>query len=122
MVLRGGTDHGGPADIDIFDAGLPIGAARDGLAEGIEVHGQEIDGADPEFLHGCSMALQIPAAKQSAVNLRVKSLHAPVEDLGKARMLGDVNYRQSDVPQHLRRTARRENLDAAGSQCPAKVV
>src|SRR5690606_34212400 len=70
----------------------------------------------------CPMALQIPAAKQSAVNLWVKSLHAPVEDLGKARMLGDVNYRQSDVPQHLRRTARRENLDAAGSQCPAKVI
>src|SRR5699024_7251090 len=44
MVLRGGTDHGGPADVDLLDAVLHARARGDGVREGIEVDHDEVEG------------------------------------------------------------------------------
>src|SRR5690606_24734622 len=55
MVLGGGADHGRAADVDILDD-VVIGRARgDGFLEGIEVDGDEVDGADFVLDHGGSV-------------------------------------------------------------------
>ena len=42
-VLRGGADHGRPADVDVLDRRRGVGAARNRRLERIEVHDQAID-------------------------------------------------------------------------------
>src|SRR5699024_4387568 len=44
VVLGGGADHRGPADVDLLDALVRGGARGDHLAEGVEVDDDEVEG------------------------------------------------------------------------------
>ena len=51
VVLGGGADHAGAADIDLLDAVLEADAGLgDGGLEGIEVHHHQVDGRDAQAL------------------------------------------------------------------------
>ncbi len=85
-VLRGRAQHGGPADVDVLQ-GLGLGhAARDRLAEGVEVDAHEVDGVDA--VRGELREVPLVAPREdAAVNAGMQRLDAAVEDLGEA---GDV--------------------------------
>ena len=50
VVLRGGTHHRGPADVDLFNAFVDPGTGCDGGLERVEVHRHQVEGSDIEFL------------------------------------------------------------------------
>jgi hypothetical protein len=53
MVLRGGADHRGTADVDVLDGVIDRRVlARDGLLERVQVDGEQVDRLDAVFAHG----------------------------------------------------------------------
>ncbi len=85
-VLGGGADHGGAADVDVFDqmaegdAGL-----RGGLLEGIEIDHHHVDGLDAVGGDG-GFVLRVAAnVEQAAMDAGVQGLHAAVQHLRESR-------------------------------------
>ena len=46
VVLRGSANHGGATNVDLLDDGVLIGAGRNGLNEGVQVHNHQVEGLD----------------------------------------------------------------------------
>ncbi len=113
VVLGGAADQGRPADIDVLDAGIEIGAARHRFLEGIEIDDQEVDRRDVVHRHGQLVLLVVAPRQQPAMDRRVQRLDATVHDLGEAGMVGDFGHRYVGLAQHLRRAAGRQDGDAA---------
>ena len=106
VILRCGADHGGAANVDIFDRGVEIRTARHGGLERIEIHHQEIDWGNPMGLHGGHMFGLATHREQTAVNVWMQGLHAAVHHLGAAGDLGDVDDVEPRFAQGLGRPAR----------------
>ena len=112
VVLGGGADHGGAADVDVLDAGLEVGALRDRRLERIEVDDQEIDRPDAVCAHRRGVVLVVADREQAAMHLGMQRLHAAVHHLGKAGELGDVEHGEAGIGQRLAGAAGRDELDA----------
>ncbi len=114
VVLRGAADHRRPADVDLLDGLLERDArlAHRGL-EGVEVHDDEVDRHDAVRRHRLGVARVVAQAEQRPVDLRVQGLHAPVQHLGEAGLLGDVLHGEARGPERLRGAAGRDQLDPA---------
>jgi hypothetical protein len=115
VVLRGGAQHGRPADIDVLDGGRDVARwIRHGLLERIQVHHQQIDGGDAVLVH--HRVILTPAPHQSAVDLRMQGLHAPVHDFGEARMLRHLFDSDAGIREQAGGAAGREYLYPSGGQ------
>src|SRR5206468_9188745 len=87
VVLRGGSQDRGAADIDLVQkhsAGLP---RRRMLAERVEVDDDEVDRLDALALELLAMHRVVAAGEQRGVNLRVQGLHAATKKRG---LTGDI--------------------------------
>ena len=95
VILGCGADHGGAAHIDVLDCIVPIGAARHGGLERIEVDRQEIDVGDA--MGGLRRPMLGVAAhrQQSAMHLWVQGFHAAIHDFGKTGKACDIGYRKA---------------------------
>jgi hypothetical protein len=93
MVLGGGAHHRRAADIDVLDRHLPGHIrARDGFAEGIEIHHHHIDRIDALGGQISLMGRLIAPGEDAAVDAWVQRFHASAQDLrcsGVLRHLGD---------------------------------
>ena len=69
VILRGGADHGGAANVDILDNLLAIRALGDGGGEGIEIDDDKIDRADGMLVHRGDMIRVAPHGEQAAMDL-----------------------------------------------------
>src|SRR5690606_23109981 len=80
-----GAQHGGTADVDVLN-GIGKGAAGlgDGFAEGVEVHHQKVNAINAVLFQCLHVFSTVPPCQQTAMNLGVKRLHTPIEDLGGA--------------------------------------
>ena len=112
VVLRARTDHRRPADVDVLDRGRVIRAARNRGFEGIEVHHEDIDRADPVLFHRMRVALLVAQRQQPAMDHRMKCLHPSVHHLGEAGDLGDVPHLEPRIAHGARRASRRDEFDA----------
>ena len=121
MVLCCRAHHRGATDIDIFDHFVAGRTARDGLGEGIKVHHDQIDGADPVRLHRSDMLGVVAHREQAAVHGRVQGLDPPVHHFGKAGQVGHVADGQARVSQRLGRPAGRDELDAVCGERSAEI-
>ena len=65
-------------------------ASRHGLGEGVEVDDDEVDRADAMGGHRFGMGRIVADGEETAMDLRVESLHPPVHHLGKAGQIGNV--------------------------------
>ncbi len=102
---------GPPMSIISIDL-LEGGAARDGLAEGVEVDDDEVDRGDPLLGELFQVGGALAVGQDAAVDRRVERLHPPAEDLGRA---GDGGDRQDRDPLGFERrlgAAGGEDLDA----------
>ncbi len=84
MVLRGGANHRGAADVDVLDAIVVVGALRDSGLERIEVHNEQIDRADVVREHRGFVLGVLANRKQAAMHRRMQRLHAPVHHFREA--------------------------------------
>ena len=101
MVLGGGADHGGAADVDVFDASRKIGALRDRCFKRIKADDEEIDRPDAMRTHGRGVLLIIPHSQQAAVHFGVKRLHPTIHHFGETGQLGNVEYGKPSVRQRF---------------------
>ena len=121
VVLGGGADHGGAADVDVLDAILVGRALRDSGLEGIEVHDEQIDLWNVVREHGGFMLGILADGEQAAVHLGVQGFHAAVHHFRKAGEIGDVDDLQAGVGQRFACAAGGDELDAAFRQRACEV-
>ncbi len=84
MVLGGRAQHGGAADVDVLDALFEGGAvAGNRVEEGIEIAGDEVDGANTVLLERFGVGGQVTPGQDAAMDGRVERLDAAIEHLGR---------------------------------------
>ena len=116
VILRRCADHRRAANVDILDARLEIGAARDRRFERIEVHIEHIECVDAVLLHCLGMLGIVAQRQQTAVHFRVQRLHAPVHHLRKTRDGADVLHLQPRIRDRLVRAPGRDECRAQAGQ------
>src|SRR5690606_12941127 len=114
VVLGGRTQHGGPADVDVFDSVFERAAGLgDRFTERVQIHDQQVDAVDTVFFQSLHVFRAVATSQEATVYLGVQCLDAAVEDLGRARMLGDFGDLDAGVGQQLGRTTGGKNAHPA---------
>ena len=121
VVLGGGADQGGTADVDVLEAGGEIGTLGHRRLEGIEVDGEQVDGRDPVLVHGRLVRGIAPDGEETAVDGRMEGLDAAVHDFRKAGVARHLGHRDTGVAEGLRRTAGRQDLDVLPGEKTAEL-
>ena len=108
MILGRRAKHGGAADIDVLD-GLVKGTlgAGHGRGEWIEVHRQDIDGADRVLLERRLVGGVGAPGEDAGMDPGVQRLDPSVEHFRKARVVGDLGHGDTLIAQQRGRAARR---------------
>ena len=89
---------------------LAHAVARGRRAEGIEIHGDEIDRRDSLCLDRLHVLRTIASREQSTVHGGMQRLHASVEHLGDAGDVADIARREAGVAQRAGRATGRDDL------------
>ena len=122
VVLGCGAHHRRPADVDILDDRVAVGAALQRLQEWVEVDDDEIDRPDSVLLHCRRMFGIVAHAEKAAVHLRVQGLHAPVHHFGKAGQLADVADLGAQLAKLRRGAAGRDDVDAVAGEAGRELI
>src|SRR5262245_18017691 len=122
VIVRGGPDHRGPADIDLLDRLLARHAGPSyGLDERIERADHQVDGRDAVLLERGQVLGHVLAGQDPAVDLRMQRLHATVEYLGESGRLRYVDDPDTGVADELGGAAGRDDLHAEGGEPPGEL-
>src|SRR5215472_15968218 len=113
VVFRSGADHGDAPNVDIFYARLGARARCDRLREGVEVADEKVDWGDAAFRQRGEMIRLLAPGQKAAMNGRVQCLDPAVEELCSAGDLCYLGDRQSGGHERARRSACRDECDAA---------
>ena len=112
MVLGGGADQGGSADVDLFHRLVAVRAARDGFLERVEVDDDEVDRRDPVRLHRFPVGGEVAPGEDAAMDRRVQRLDPPVHHFRVTGDVGDVACFEAGVGERPRGAAARHQRDA----------
>ena len=116
-VLGGAAQHGRTADVDvlhgIFHGHIGFG---DGLAEGIQVHTNQVDFLDAVFLQGLHVGGHVAAGQQGTVNLGMQGLHPTVANLRETGYIAHARHGKTRFAKQFHRAARGQDLPARGYQ------
>ena len=117
VILGRRPDHGWPADIDVLDEIFEprVGFGR-GVFEAVEVDHHHVDGRDPVLFDGAAMRVIGADGQNSARDLGVQGLNAPVEHLGEAGDFGDVFDGDARLAEQASGSAGGDDLRAHASQ------
>ena len=103
--------------MSMFSTQSSYGApSRDRRLERVEVHRHQVDRRDVVLAHLLQVFRLVAAAEDAAMDLRHQGLHAAVQDLGKAGMLGDFLDRHARLAQGAGRSAGGQDFHAARRQ------
>ena len=113
VILGRAPNHGGPADIDLFD-GFRQGDVRfrDRRFKRIEVHHDEIDWLEAALFRLGLMQRVAPLVEQAAMDARMKRLDPPFQHFRKIGEARDVSHGHSFLAQQVGRAAGGNNIDA----------
>ena len=114
MVLCRGAHESWSSDINLFDDVGGWCPRGNGLAEGVEVDNDELEGLDTQFLELLCVRLEAQVSQNSRVNAGVQGFDAAVERFGEARHFADLGDLVSSITNGLRGRTRRNQLDAIG--------
>ena len=122
MVLGRRAQHGRAADVDVLDCVLKraIGLG-DRLLERIQVHDQQIDGADVVRLERGHVFGQIAAREDAAMDLRMQGLDAAIEHFGKAGVIGHLGHGHALFGEQFGGAARGQNAHAERREVARKI-
>ena len=87
VVLRGGSEDRGTADVDLVEEHAAALARRRVLGERIEIHDDQVDRLDALALQLLAVHRIVAAREQRGMDLRMQRLDAPAEE---RRLSGDV--------------------------------
>src|SRR5699024_6759998 len=122
MVLGGGPDHRGPADVDLLDAGVVVGARGDGVGEGIEIDDDELECRDAELLDLLHVLGLAGVGEDAGVDPRVQGLDPALEALGEAGDLVHGCDRDAGGGDPLGGRAGGDDRDPRVGQSPREVL
>ena len=121
-VLGGGADHGGAADVDVFDDLMEgdAGGGGGGL-KGVEVDDDEVDGFDAVRFDGGEVFGVGADVEDAAMDAGVKGFDAAVEHLGEAGEVGDVADAEAGLAEGAGGSASRDELDVVAGEDAGEV-
>mmetsp|Transcript_50539 Transcript_50539/g.123252 ORF Transcript_50539/g.123252 Transcript_50539/m.123252 type:complete len:413 (-) Transcript_50539:57-1295(-) len=112
VVLGGGADHGGAADVDVLDTHCEVAALLDVLLKGVQVDDEHVDLVDP-VVRARLLVLGVAADREeAAVHLGVQRLDAPVHHLGELGVVRHIGNREAGIGEGLGGAAGGEDLHA----------
>ncbi len=97
VVLGGRTHHGGPADVDLLDTRVDVGAGGHRVGEGVQVDGHELERLDTELGELAHVVVLAGVGEDAGVHARVKGLDAALEALGEPGELLDAGDGQAQL-------------------------
>ncbi len=122
MVLGGGADHRGTADVDVLDRLLDGDPGPgDGGLEGVEVDRHQVDRRQPlggQLLH---VRGHLAVGEDAAMHPGVESLQPAVHDLGEAGEVADTMDLHARVLERLAAAAGGVDLEAELAQAAGEV-
>ena len=121
MVFGCCTDHGGPANVDIFNAAFIITTASDRLFKGVKIDYQKVDSCNTIIFHFGLMLCIITQRQQSTVYFRVQGFDPPIHNFGKLGHFGDICDLDTAVAQRLGAAPGGQNFNAACAQHPGQI-
>src|SRR5690554_4292400 len=87
VVLGGGANHGGAADVDVLNGGGQVAVrVGHGVLERVQVDHHHVDGVDAMLAH--NGVIGTATAKDATVNLRVQGFDPPVHHFREAGVIG----------------------------------
>ncbi len=116
VVLGGGADHSGAADVDILDAVLVSRALVDGRLERIEIDDQQVDRRNAVVLHRLRMIGIVADREQSTMHVGMQRLDPAVHHFRKAGQVCDIADLQPGRGDRLGGAAGRDQVDAKACQ------
>ena len=113
IIFGGGADHGGAADVDVFDEVFERGVgAGGGLFELIEVDDDHVDGRDALGFDGREMIGAGAHGEDAAGDSGMERLDAAVQHLRKFSNFADFGDGNAGGGDGFRRAAGGDELDA----------
>ena len=122
VIFSSRPDHRGATNINILNTILKrrvITAHR--LNKRVKIDHQHINIANPVRFLRRNMGIIITSRQQPTMNCRMQSLHPSIHDFRKPGMIRHIRNIQPRIFQQLRRTARRQNLNAIRSKLLRKL-
>src|ERR1017187_4863610 len=117
VVLGGGAQHGGPADIDVLDQfGERCAGPGGDFLETVQVHHHHVDGHDAVRLDGRHVFGVGAHGENAAGDLGVHGLDAAIQHLGKSRDVADIGDGDAGVAQQPPGAARGDEFGAHGGE------
>ena len=121
VVLGGGADHRGAADIDVLDAVVIGLAGGDGRLERVEVDDEQVDRRDAVAEHRGLVLGMRADGEQAAMHLGMQRLDAAVHHLGEAGQIGDIRDGEAGIGDRLGGAAGRDQSDAQAGEGAGEV-
>jgi len=113
VVLGGGADHGGPADVDVFDQLFEVDAGLGGgFLEGVEIDDDHVDAGDAVLGKGGHVGGVGAHGQDAGGDAGVDGFDAAVEHFGKAGEVADFENGEAGFAQGLGGTAGGNEFDA----------
>ena len=121
VILCGRADHCRPADIDVLDAIVEVGAARGRPLERIEIDHHKIDRLDAMRAHRLHVGGVVADGEQAAMDSGMECFDAAVHHLGKAGDLRHFGHVEPGRDQCQARAAGRNDFDAVIGERPREL-
>ena len=117
IVFRRGADHGGAADVDVFDEVFGGGVRiRGNFFEGVEIDADEIDGGDGVLFDRLHVFGLRTHGENTAVNGGVEGFDAAIEHFGEMGDGGDVKDGDARVLQEFGGAAGGDKVNVEGAE------
>ena len=119
VVLGGGADHRGAADVDLLHALVGGGAGGDRLLERVEVDDDQLERLDAQLGELLAVRVQPLVGEDAGVHARVQGLDPAVQALREAGQLLDRRDRDTGRGDLLRGRAGGDELRRPPRAAPA---
>ena len=113
IILGGGAQHGGSADIDVLDQFFQVRAGFGGhLFEAVKVDHHHVDGRDAVGADGRHVLRVAAHGEDAAGDFGVHRLHAAIQHFRESGDIADVRHGDSGVADQAGRAARGDQFRA----------
>ena len=112
VVLRGGSNHRRPTNVDLLDDVSRGGVrVRDGRLERVEIADNKIDRGDSTLLQIVNVSLHRTVRQNRTMDRWMERLHPTTEHLGGTGDISNVDHHQTSVSEVSCSPARRHDFN-----------